>query len=373
MKWSHRFNLFVAGTTALIILAVSQQEAFSGKPKPPPPPPPVLYEVQFWSVPNGNPIIDSINNRGQVVGWYSTASGSQHAFLYDPAFNPTSAIDLNSIVAAPSGWVVASAVDINDQGVIVGYLETTDGAQATGFILDITEATPALHPLPTQGSTNSWGRRINEYGDVTGVYERADGTWGAYVYNLLTNTVVDLNITSLGTISIEINNPTQTHDTQVCLQLHNGSAFGIPLRWTRGHGFEQIPGTNTLVDSINDSGTVCGSTYSGKPSRQYAFLYPTSLQILTAVSGGAHCLNSAGDFLNSPNVYHSTRGLLSIGNLIDTSDPDGARLISVTGGSVGGQVMNDRIPGADFGQIAGMTQLSNGSWLPYLLTPKAPH
>lgn len=374
MKWSSRFSLVAASTVALLAFAVSPQPAFSGKPKPPPPPPqPVKYEVQFWNSPGGGyPNIDSMNNNGQVVGWYTTTGGSQRAFLYDPGVNPTVAVDLNSIVAPPTGWVIASAVDINDQGMIVGYLQSTDGSQTVGYFLDTLAATPALLPLPTQGSTYSYGRRINESGDIAGVYRDASGTWGAYVYNVPSDTIIDLNVALQTAASVDINNPTPAHDTQICLQIQDGSAFGAPYRWTRGHGLERISGTNTRVVAINDSGTVSGSTYSGKPSRQYPFLYSTSLQVLTAVQGQASSINSSGDLLAAPNIYHGDQGFLQIGKLLDTADPDAAALLSATGGNVGGLCMNDRIPGPDFGQIVGVTQLPNGGWLPYFLTPVAP-
>jgi probable HAF family extracellular repeat protein len=59
-----------------------------------------------------------INSHVHIVGESETASGSNRAFLYTPA---TGMVDLNSLVDLPEGWVLVSALDINDAGQITGY------------------------------------------------------------------------------------------------------------------------------------------------------------------------------------------------------------------------------------------------------------
>jgi probable HAF family extracellular repeat protein len=57
-----------------------------------------------------------LNHRGQVVGVSQTATGANHAFLYTEGV----LLDLNDLIAADSGWVLAIAYDISDDGRIVG-------------------------------------------------------------------------------------------------------------------------------------------------------------------------------------------------------------------------------------------------------------
>jgi probable HAF family extracellular repeat protein len=57
-----------------------------------------------------------INSSGVVVGWSDTASG-QRAFIYDSSNGMR---DINSLVSPTSGWVLESAVAINDAGQIAG-------------------------------------------------------------------------------------------------------------------------------------------------------------------------------------------------------------------------------------------------------------
>jgi len=57
-----------------------------------------------------------INDSGQVVGEATTSSGEDHAFLYSNAQMQ----DLNSLIPAGSGWILQEAYGINTSGQIVG-------------------------------------------------------------------------------------------------------------------------------------------------------------------------------------------------------------------------------------------------------------
>ena len=59
-----------------------------------------------------------INNRGQVVGYSSTASGPLHAFLWEKG----TMTDLGVLLGG------SIAYGINNSGQIVGYGYTSDGA-----------------------------------------------------------------------------------------------------------------------------------------------------------------------------------------------------------------------------------------------------
>ena len=64
-------------------------------------------------------IAHGINNDGFVVGEASLPNDQdRHAFLYIPDKGMT---DLNSLIAAGSGWTLHVAQAINDKGEIVGF------------------------------------------------------------------------------------------------------------------------------------------------------------------------------------------------------------------------------------------------------------
>ena len=87
----------------------------------------------------------AVNTSGDIVGQSPNASGTPHAFLWKGGVMQ----DLNDEVDPASGWVLAVAYGINDNGVIVGdgYL---NGA-ARGFRLTISDET-----VDTTAPTVSW-------------------------------------------------------------------------------------------------------------------------------------------------------------------------------------------------------------------------
>ncbi|MCC7407280.1 MAG: DUF3466 family protein [Phycisphaeraceae bacterium] len=63
-------------------------------------------------------VANAINNSGAIVGGsHMPGDVVAHAFLYDGR----QMLDLNQLVALPSGWIIESVNDINDLGQIVGY------------------------------------------------------------------------------------------------------------------------------------------------------------------------------------------------------------------------------------------------------------
>lgn len=58
----------------------------------------------------------AINNKGWVVGWSLIDSGEQHAFVWDSVRGTR---DLNDLIPPDSGWLLTSALAINNRGMIV--------------------------------------------------------------------------------------------------------------------------------------------------------------------------------------------------------------------------------------------------------------
>jgi hypothetical protein len=133
----------------------------------------------------GGVYVNDMNNRGQVVGWYAVGEGRK-GYLYDPAI-PGGVIDLSALnlPGIPPGYQINSVVGINDHQVLVGYLTNDFGlsGDSIGFAIDWAADTPVVDLLPEMGSGYSYGRKINENGDILGVFEDTGGAIRAYFHN----------------------------------------------------------------------------------------------------------------------------------------------------------------------------------------------
>jgi hypothetical protein len=298
--------------------------------------------------------------------------GEKHAFLYNPAIDPVEAIDLQVAIGSDpvlDGWVIASATDINDYGVIVGYLEpagsVSDPNFRRGYVLDTSAWTISL--LPDDRWAYSAPRRVNENGDIAGVYRNPDQTWGVYFIPATGTEVLLLgrNVQD----NIFLNNPVESSPAQVAGQLSDGT----PFRWTTGETPEIISGISSpSVEGINDSGTICGSTLAKRT--RYPMRYKTSLEILSGADGWGCSINSAGDLVVNSLVttrnrlYHNEWGFLNLDDLIDRNDPDAPAWLSrsIYGFELVG--LSDR-DDTDFGWVSGRLTFAEGGATFFLLTP----
>ena len=122
----------------------------------------------------------AINNQSWIVGDSSTASGTNHAFLWREGVMT----DLNDLIPPSSGWLLTGATNINNHGEIVGtgrYL-----GQTRAYLL--TKSGRITHIDPLQ-QTNTW-IYTNEFEEVitqstvtvTGQMVQWAGVWGDNAY-----------------------------------------------------------------------------------------------------------------------------------------------------------------------------------------------
>src|SRR2546422_856298 len=87
-----------------------------------------------------------INGAGSVVGTGDMSDGSMHAFLYSGDVM----LDLNTLLAGNSGWVLSGAYSINTGGQIIGF--GYHNGQSREFQLDPSasaESIPLAAPEPS--------------------------------------------------------------------------------------------------------------------------------------------------------------------------------------------------------------------------------
>jgi len=142
----------------------------------------LIYATLFDSTGNGNHVdlgtlggewskAYSINNREQIVGWATTASGSERATLFDPTGKGNN-INLGTL----PGEGESQASSINDLGQIVGYADDASGNQhAVLFDPNGTGNNVDLGILP--GADESWATSINNAGQIVGVGWTRDASW----------------------------------------------------------------------------------------------------------------------------------------------------------------------------------------------------
>jgi len=115
----------------------------------------------------------AIDAHGRVVG-VSLVRGREHAFVW------TKKGGMSELLGARSGQLSldAAALDINDDGWVVGYAPTAHGRSAVlwgpdGAVNELAGLVPAL---ATPGSGTFRALRINSAGQIAGTLENADGS-----------------------------------------------------------------------------------------------------------------------------------------------------------------------------------------------------
>jgi probable HAF family extracellular repeat protein len=220
-----------------------------------------------------------INEAGVVVGTaqQSLAIGARGFVAIG------SSTQLLSILPGADPDVDASAVAINDAGLIVG--SSPSGNLGTGRHAVLWTTPGAIHDLGTLGGTNSAAIDINGAGQVIGSSQVAgDAVTHYFLWTAATgmqdlNVSVNANITSV----VEINDAGQITGT------YTTGGQSHAFLYTPGSGLRDLGtlgGATSAPTGLNDAGQVVGSSTTAGGST-HAFLWtPTDgMADITAVSG----------------------------------------------------------------------------------------
>jgi probable HAF family extracellular repeat protein len=207
-----------------------------------------------------NSYAQGINNQGQVVGYWDTTNGA-HAFLYQAG----TVTDLGLLGGNPTNNY---ALSVNNAGQVVGFSETINGAQA--FLYQ----NGALTDLGNLGGSGSYAFDINGSGQIVGHVDTPDGA-RAILYDTDTGSII--NIGTLGgtnSFAFGVNNTLQVTGSSLLSDDATTHAF----LWQNGaiNDLNQLQ-TNTggweLTDAhgINDFGNIVGWGVISNQDHAYLF------------------------------------------------------------------------------------------------------
>jgi probable HAF family extracellular repeat protein len=234
------------------------------------------------SVPTG------LNDRGEVVGWASTANGEVHPFRWRHG----RMTDLGTLDRTGGGWAIAE--DVNRHGTVVGQSRLGEVSHAVrwqyGRITD----------LGTLGGSYSSATAINDHGVIAGNSTTPDGVLHAFVWS--DGRMTDLGVPGGGDVVAEdVNDSGQVVGFAMPT---DRPAFGF--LWQRGR-VTVLPGPRYggHARAINDAGLIAGTVSQAESSLAAAWRDGTYRLLGTLPGGdasGARDVNDRGVILGAGNV-----------------------------------------------------------------------
>jgi subtilisin family serine protease len=219
---------------------------------------PVLSTIDF---PNARGTsINALNNKGQSVGIYFSATNSKHGFVYDG--NTFTTVDY-------PGAYSTELTGINDNGQMTGYYALAANAANHGFVYDGSQ----FRTIDVPNSTSTVVTGINKAGVIVGYFSgnSVSGTSG-FELDGSTFTTIDYPGASL-TMVTGINNTGQMVGTYL-LPSEDSSVVRHGFLYT-GNIFTRIDFPNAMrteAYGLNDHGQIVGS-YALAIGKDFGFVY----------------------------------------------------------------------------------------------------
>ncbi|HRE99486.1 MAG TPA: hypothetical protein PLI18_03140 [Pirellulaceae bacterium] len=381
---SHRIDdrrsLYRSVSAWLLLSLVTLWPAMAQAQTPPIP----SFAVQFWDVPGrtGAISLSQMNRFGEIVGSYYDGADRKRTFLYAPSISVTTAIDLENLCTGggiPAGWTFDFALDINDQGIILGNLVPVDPTviepitglrPERGFMIDSQAASPSVVLLPEfEGIPKYRPLRLNESGDIVARYWVAGGSTGVFFYNPLLHDEPILLDVDAATVELG--------------ERVNGVAMvggqANPRGTTAYRSFPEL-GITTYVPNLtnvwwiygmNDQGNFCGGYNAGPLSMR---IIGDQLQPLSPTRTGAWSINNSNDvMLGGGYLFRDDRGTINLTSYLSGAKADITRWKSAT--TIMTTELGERDATTKYGRMAGyLAFYVNGVWQktqPFSLTPVA--
>ena len=196
---------------------------------------------QAWSGAN------AINQRGQIVGFFTIPSSYTHAFLYTNG----AMLDLGTL----SGGTYSSARGINDSGTIVG-----ESSDVSGNIYAFIYSNNIMTGLGNLGGTYSSAAAINNSGTIVGESSLPDGELRAFV---MTNGIMSGLGTFGGTNSsaqainnggVAVGYASSSNEVTHAFVYSGSTMLNLDTVRPSGCAFTNL----AYAYGINDAGQICG-------------------------------------------------------------------------------------------------------------------
>lgn len=196
-------------------------------------------------------------------------------------------------------YVYSIALDINNSGEVVGYMQTNTGDDHA-FLY----SKGVMSDLGTLGGTFSRARAINDKGQVVGQFG-SGGYWKAFLYK-------DGEMTDLGTFGGKISDAADMNrkgQIAVNLDAPAGTVVYHPLLYYKGTvtNLGTLGGVWAEAYGMNNSGEVVGISLISGNSEAHAFLYNRGVMTDLGTLGGsysfAHRINDKGQVVGYSPIY----------------------------------------------------------------------
>ncbi|MGH9214164.1 MAG: hypothetical protein ACRD2C_26365 [Acidimicrobiales bacterium] len=206
--------------------------------------------------------ISGINDRGELLGLYADRSEVIREFVRNRRGRYTT-------IDPPGSFANEETVDINNRGEMVGFSDA-DGENTAGTQGFLRTRRGRYETIEVPGATSTAALKLNDRGQVAGIYFDQDTTAHGFVWDDGEVTTIDHPRAEIGTFIFGIND---RRDTVGFYLTADGSYHGF-LRDRRGR-FTNIeaPGAElgTAVLSINDRDEMVGATYNADGSTDAFF------------------------------------------------------------------------------------------------------